>query len=124
MEAEYIDSRNEGGEMKYVYEELRLCLKRLHEGVNEEECLNVFGNRCNHISYKKLVTLLIQNSKKGTTGLIQALGNETKNAFEERKQIARRLGEEAQTKLLFPMIIMLVVVMIIIIIPAYVSFGR
>lgn len=123
MEADYIDSRNEGGEMKYVYEELRLCLKRLHEGENEEECLNVFGNRCNHISYKKLVTLLIQNSKKGTTGLIQALRNETKNAFEERKQLARRLGEEAQTKLLFPMILMLVVVMIIIIIPAYVSFG-
>lgn len=123
MEVDYIDSRNEGGEMKYVYEELRLCLKRLHEGVNEEECLNVFGNRCNHISYKKLVTLLIQNSKKGTTGLIQALSSETKNAFEERKQIARRLGEEAQTKLLFPMILMLVVVMIIIIIPAYVSFG-
>lgn len=123
MEADYIDSRNEGGKMKYVYEELRICLKRMHEGFGEEESLNNFGNRCNHISYKKLVTLLIQNSKKGTTGLIQALGNETKNAFEERKQIARRLGEEAQTKLLFPMIIMLVVVMIIIIIPAYVSFG-
>ena len=123
MEADYIDSRNEGGEMKYVYEELRICLKRMHEGISEEESLNSFGNRCNHISYKKLVTLLIQNSKKGTTGLIQALSNETKNAFEERKQIARRMGEEAQTKLLFPMIIMLVVVMIIIIIPAYVSFG-
>ncbi len=51
------------------------------------------------------------------------LENETKIAFEERKQQAKRLGEEAQTKLLFPMILMLTVVMIIIMIPAYMSFG-
>lgn len=123
MEADYINAKNEGGDMKYAYEELRLCLKRMHDGAGEEDSLTLFGRRCNHIAYKKLVTLLIQNSKKGTAGLLTALSNETKMAFEERKQIARRMGEEAQTKLLFPMMLMLVVVMIIIIIPAYVSFG-
>lgn len=123
MEADYIEFRKEGGKMKYAYEELRLCLKRMHEGTGEEECLNYFGLRCSIVPYKKLVSLLIQNSKKGSSGLIIALSNETKIAFEERKQIARRMGEEAQTKMLFPMILMLIVVMIIIIVPAYVSFG-
>lgn len=112
-----------GGERKYVYEELLLCIKKIRDGSGEEESYTFFGNRCGLISYKKLMTMLIQNMKKGTDGLLDALNNETKLAFEERKQIARRMGEEAQTKLLFPMIIMLVVVMIIIIIPAYASFG-
>jgi len=123
MEADYIESRKEGGRMKYSYEELRMCLKRIHEGAGEDECLNYFGLRCNIVPYKKLVSLLLQNSKKGSAGLMNALSNETKVAFEERKQIAKRMGEEAQTKLLFPMMLMLIVVMIIIIIPAYMSFG-
>ena len=61
--------------------------------------------------------------KRGSEGLREALLNETKNAFEERKQAARRLGEEAGTKLLLPMILMLGVVLIIIVVPAYFSFG-
>lgn len=123
MGDDYRASLENGGEKKYVYEELMLCIKKMRDGVSEEDSYIYFSNRCNLINYKKLMTLLIQNNKKGTLGLIQSLSNETKQAFEERKQIARRMGEEAQTKLLFPMIIMLLVVMIIIIVPAYVSFG-
>ena len=123
MGDDYKSALAAGGEKKYVYEELLLCIKRMRDGTGEEDSLMYFGNRCNLISYKKLMTLLIQNEKKGTAGLLDSLSNETKQAFEERKQIARKMGEEAQTKLLFPMIIMLIVVMIIIIIPAYASFG-
>ena len=43
------------------------------------------------------------------------------HAFEERKALAKRLGEEAGTKLLLPMFFMLAVVMIIIIVPAFLS---
>ena len=37
--------------------------------------------------------------------------------------MARKLGEEAETKLLLPMIMMLTITMLIIIIPAYYSFA-
>lgn len=123
MGDDYRLSLMSGGEKKFVYEELLLCIKKMKDGSGEEESLFYFGNRCGLINYKKLMTLLIQNMKKGTSGLLESLNYETKQAFEERKQIARRMGEEAQTKLLFPMILMLIVVMIIIIIPAYASFG-
>ena len=75
------------------------------------------------ICYKKLAAIIIQNVKRGTDGLKESLSTETKNAFEERKQTARKLGEEAGTKLLFPMIMMMGIVLIIIVIPAYFSFG-
>jgi len=66
---------------------------------------------------------LEQNLKKGTKGLAQMLENESLEAFEERKNIAKRLGEEAGTKLLAPMAIMLIIVMIIVIVPALLSFS-
>ncbi|MCR5799671.1 MAG: type II secretion system F family protein [Lachnospiraceae bacterium] len=113
----------EGEKPRYVYDELLLCNKRMRDGASQEECYDYFGRKCNLMNYKKLMTLLIQNLQKGSTGLMSALNYESKVAFEERKQIARRMGEEAQTKLLFPMMIMLGIVMIIIIVPAYASFG-
>ena len=123
MGADYRLALKEKGEKKYVYEELLICLKRLRDGASEMEVYTLFGNRCGQIAYKKLMTLLTQNLRKGTGKVVEALAYETGVAFEEQKRIARRMGDEAQTKLLFPMIIMLSIVMIIIMIPAYFSFG-
>ena len=54
-------------------------------------------------------------------GLTQMLKLESIQAFEERKARAKKLGEEAGTKLLFPMFLMLAVVLIIVIVPAFMS---
>ena len=40
----------------------------------------------------------------------------------ERKNNARKLGEKAGTKLLFPMILMLGIVMVILMVPAFLAF--
>ena len=42
-------------------------------------------------------------------------------SLEERKNQVKKLGEEAGTKLLLPMLLMLVVVLMIVIVPAFVS---
>ena len=49
------------------------------------------------------------------------LKQESDDAFEERKCLAKKLGEEAGTKLLFPMVLMLAVVLVMIIVPAFLS---
>ena len=46
---------------------------------------------------------------------------EAVQAFEERKATAKRLGEEAGTKLLLPMFLMLAIVLVIVIVPAFFS---
>ena len=58
---------------------------------------------------------------RGSRELIDILEREASDAFEERKKKARILGEEAGTKLLFPMIIMLGLILMILIIPAFIS---
>ena len=63
--------------------------------------------------------LLSQNLRKGTKGLNDLLRLEAIQSFEERKARARRLGEEAGTKMLGPMFLMLAVVLIIVVVPAF-----
>ena len=48
--------------------------------------------------------------------------NEAEKAFAERQRRARITGNEAGTKLLMPMAMMLVVVLMIVLFPAVVSF--
>lgn len=71
--------------------------------------------------YLGVGALLSQNLRKGTKGLSELLKLESIQAFEERKARAKRLGEEAGTKLLLPMFLMLVVVLIIVIVPAFLT---
>ena len=80
-----------------------------------------FGRRCDLQIYIRLGALLSQNLRKGTKGLSELLKLESIQAFEERKARAKRLGEEAGTKLLLPMFLMLVVVLIIVIVPAFLT---
>ena len=107
MGREYQRNLQKGGQKKYVSEELLLALRKMENGMGEADALKFFARRCNIFCYKKLVSLILQNLNRGADGLRDALMNETKMAFEERKQTARKLGEEAGTKLLFPMMLML-----------------
>ena len=120
---DYERRKEQGGKQKYVYEELLVVIRKMESGMSEAEAYDCFAKRCDLICYKKLMSIILQNVRKGTEGLKESLLTETKNAFEERKQSARRMGEEAGTKLLFPMMIMMGIVLMIIVIPAYFSFG-
>ena len=106
-----------------VYEEVRRTFREMESGMTQTEALERFGKRTRLPQYKKCAALLTQNIRRGTGELIAALGQESGNAFEEQKAAARRKAEEAQTKLLFPMLLMLGVVMILILVPAWLSFG-
>lgn len=111
-----------GGVFQYAYEEVLIWNLELESGTSESRAYEKFGKRCRVIKYQRLAGLLQQNLKKGTKGLLQVLQQEVDEASEERKTIAKRLGEEAGTKLLGPMLLMLIVVLIIMLLPAFLSF--
>lgn len=106
-------------EKRYVYEEMVATHNEIQNGVTEIEAYDHFGRRVQLVPYMKLSSLLVQNTKKGTADLLQLLEYEAIQAFEERKEVAKRLGEEAGTKLLGPMFLMLFIVLAIIMIPAF-----
>ena len=95
---------------------------QLKSGISEARVYKEFGRRCKLKQYMKLASLIDQNRKSGVAGLKQLLEVESVEAWEERKNSAKRLGEEASTRLLMPLFIMLGIVMIMIMLPAFMSF--
>ncbi len=118
----YQKKREDGAEKRYLYEEILRANRELMTGGTESEIYERFGARCGIKQYTRLATLLSQNIRKGNSELLVLLSEESKKAFEERMDKVKKTGEEAGTKLLMPMIIMLVIVMAIIMIPAYMAF--
>lgn len=117
--ADYEKRKNE---MRYAYEEMIITKNNIESGFPESRAYGEFGRRCGLHCYLKLGNLLEQNLKQGISGLNQKLEEEMVYALEERKNMALRLGEEAGTKLLLPMFLMLGIVIAILIIPAFMSF--
>ncbi len=119
---DYLRKTKNGGKKQYVYEEIVVAVRELSSGVSEAVVYENFGLRCQSRQYTRLGTLLSQNLRKGNSEMLTMLQEESQKAFEEKMDRVRKLGEEAGTKLLLPMIMMLVIVMVIIMIPAYLSF--
>lgn len=108
---------------RYVYEEMVLTDSQLKSGVSESQAFYEFGSRCGLQPYMKLAALLEQSRKNGARNLRERLRLEMADAFEQRKHQARRLGEEAGTRLLIPLFLLLAVVMVMIAVPAWLAFG-
>ena len=119
---DYEADREKSGRQRYAYEEMSQALSRLKTGSSEAQVYNAFGRHCGLRQYMKLAGILEQNRRAGMANLRILLGQEMQRAWEDRKMLARRQGEEAGTRLLGPLFLMLLIVMVIIITPAILSF--
>ncbi len=119
---DYRDGRLRGEKERYLGEEILLLNREVESGVPEAEAYVHFGSRCRGSMYARLSSLLAQNLRKGNRTLLSVLHREAGEAYRERRITAKVRGEEAETKLLVPMVMMLAVTMLIIMIPAYLSF--
>ncbi len=104
-----------------VYEEMLLTYREMQSGVSEVEAYDKFGKRCGTSIYIKFGAMLAQNLRKGSKGISDLLQMEAIQSFENRKSTAKRLGEEAGTKLLMPMLGMLLVVLVMVMVPAFLT---
>jgi len=107
--------------IRYAYEEMRVTCREMERGITEYESYERFGKRCNIQEYIRLGALLSQNIRKGKKDLSHLLRMEAVQAFENRKVYAKKAGEEAGTKLLVPMFLMLAVVLVMVTVPAFLS---
>ncbi|MBT9776155.1 hypothetical protein GPL15_06500 [Clostridium sp. MCC353] len=106
---------------RYAYEELCAAYYQVKSGIPEGKAYRDFGRRTGLGCYLKLSGLLEKNRKTGLKNLKVLLDAEMEDAFEQRKNLAKKLGEEAGTKLLLPLFMMLGVVMVMIMVPALMS---
>lgn len=103
-----------------------VCLKReleyaihcLQTGGEESLVYEQLGRRLKLPEYNRLFRQLGQHVRIGTKDLRNLMELEMQTALKKRRELAKKKGEEASTKLLFPMIVLLALVMVLIVYPA------
>lgn len=101
-----------------LYEELQRSLVQIKNGRSEIETYEEFAKRCKVSEITRFITVILQNKRKGHAELVSILRLQATECWEMRKNTAKKLGEEASTKLLFPMMLMLLAIIIIVATPA------
>lgn len=119
---EYQAQKKRTGKTQFLYEEILVCNYGFLNGMPESEVYREWGKRCGEMKYRKLSFLLISHLRQGNEKILSLLSEEADAALEERRNLARKRGEEAGTRLLLPMMLMLVVVMFLILLPAFFGF--
>lgn len=119
----YSDKRQkEQIEEKPVFEQIVHMNRRMNEGENERIAYQKFADEVGIMCYYRLIRSLLTNLEKGSVGMNAFLEQESRQAYEQRINHAKKLGEEASTRMLLPLMLMMVVVMAIVMLPAMVNF--
>ena len=101
--------------------ELEYAMHQLDTGSEESWVYEQLGRRLELPEYYQLLQHISQYIRMGTKDLRNLMEQEMQQALEKRRELAKKKGEEASTKLLFPMILLLVLVMVMIVYPAWVG---
>jgi len=101
-----------------LYEELRATLSDIRAGKPEQQAYEDFAKRCKTPEITRSVSVILQNLRKGNSEIVSILRVQANDCREMRKNTAKRLGEEASTKLLLPMMLMFLAVLLIVGAPA------
>ncbi len=107
---------------KPVFEGVLRMNRRIQEGENEKTAYQELARELQNKNVYRLMQLLIGNLEKGAKDLCRVLETESRQAYEERILLAKRLGEEASTRMLIPLMLMMIVVMAIVMAPAMIDF--
>lgn len=107
------------GKKNPFYEDILTALREMESGISEIEAYERLGKRCNLMEMIRFCGLMIRNVKRGSVGLADELKEESRRAISAKREMERKNGEVAGTKLLFPMMIFLLIVMVIILYPGF-----
>lgn len=108
-------------EKRALYRELHQLMSEIKSGKPMVQAYENLAQRCRVPEITRLVSAIIQNLNKGTDDFILNLKNFTHEAWAKRKEIARKQGEEAAAKLVFPMVMIFLAITMIVLAPAFFS---
>ncbi len=106
-----------------LYEEMKIAVLDMQNGVSEVDAYIAFGNRCGVDYIRKFISMLVQNLSKGNKELVIFLKSESALCWEEKKHLVKRQGEAAANKLMLPLGMILVGIFIMILVPIVSKIG-
>lgn len=106
-----------------IYQEMQRSINEMNNGVAEVDAVYNFGTRCVVPEIKKFTSTIVQGITKGNSELTMMLQQQSGEVWNLKKQLVRREGEKAASKLLIPITIMFVGILIMILVPIFTNLG-
>lgn len=98
--------------------ELASAVKKMQNRVSFSRAMDELNRNCGVQEISVFVNALLLNYKRGGRELVSALSAMSHQMWEARKNAAKTLGEEASSKLVFPMVVIFLVVLVVVGTPA------
>lgn len=108
-------------EKRYLLPEVWYILNSIRSGTAEQKAYTELGKNLGLKNYIRLFSTISTTGPRGSNQLIQMLEQEVQEAETEKRDEARKKGEQAQEKLLIPMVILMATVIGIVLYPAIVG---
>lgn len=106
-----------------LYQEMQLTAEELDNLVKPEAAYEGFINRCNTKETAKLASAIIQNLSKGNAEIGRLLRDMAKDAWLERRHMAKRDSENANSKLMIPTMLLFLAILVMIMVPIAINFS-
>ncbi len=107
-----------------IYQEMQIAVSEMQNGVSDVDAIYNFGMRCIIPEIKKFTSTIVQGLVKGNSELVAMLQQQSAEVWQLKKQLVRRAGEKAASKLMIPICIMFIGILIMIIVPIFTNIGN
>ncbi|WP_256760699.1 type II secretion system F family protein [Cohnella sp. WQ 127256] len=97
-----------------LYVELKAAIAGMKRGESLSVALEEMGRRCAVPEVKLFATTLLINARRGGDAFVPALREITRQMWDKRKAIARTLGEQASSRLAFPLTLVFLLIMVLV----------
>ncbi|MCL2201725.1 MAG: type II secretion system F family protein [Oscillospiraceae bacterium] len=106
-----------------LYMEMRRTADELDNLVSPESAYGNFISRCNTKETAKLASAILQNLSKGNSEVGKLLKSMAQEAWQERRHMAKRDAEKANSKLMIPTMLLLLAILVMLMVPVAMNFS-
>jgi tight adherence protein C len=117
-----LQHRQGPGQMQHpLYAELKAALDAIGRGETLAAAIEEFGRRCAVPEAKMFASTLLVNARRGGETFVASLQELSRTLWERRKAVARTLGEQASSRMAFPLVLVFLLIMVLVGTPAMLS---
>ena len=102
-----------------LYTEMQTTVSEMQNGSSEVDAYKAFADRCVVKEVRKFTSTLLQNMQKGNSEMVLFLREMADESWQQKKHMVKRKGEQASSKLMIPVGMMLIAILVMIIVPAF-----
>ena len=106
-----------------LYQEMRKTSEELDNLVSPESAYSDFISRCNTKETAKLASAILQNLSKGNAEIGKLLKDMAREAWQERRHMAKRDAEKANSKLMIPTMLLFIAILVMLMVPVAMNFS-